>query len=108
LTITLFITILTEGVIASTYSLWRKKPLGPILLTSIVANGITQSFLWVVLNLFFQHYLITLLIAETVVWIIESLLLYSFPANQLNLKEATLLSLSMNLTSFGLGWLLPV
>jgi hypothetical protein len=105
---TLFITIFTEGGIVSSYSLWRKKPLGPILLTSIVANVVTQSFLWVVLNLFFQHYLITLVIAETVVWMIESLLLYRFPANQLTLQEATLLSLSMNLTSFVLGWFLPV
>ena len=108
LIITLVITIFVEGLIVSGYSLWREKPLGPILLTSIVANVVTQSLLWVALNLFFQHYLITLVIAEIVIWMIESLLLYCFSANQLRLQEAALLSLFMNLTSFALGWFLPV
>lgn len=68
----------------------------------------TQSFLWVVLSLFFQDYLITLLIAEILIWIIESLLLYSIPVNHFRFKEALLLSLSMNVSSFVLGWFLPV
>ena len=106
--LTLVITIFVEGVIVSGYSFWRKKPLGPILATSIAANLVTQSFLWVGLNLFFQHYLIILFVAEIVIWMIESLLLYRFPANQLQLQEAALLSLAMNLTSFILGWFLPI
>jgi len=108
LIVTLVITILIEGMIAIGYSIKCKKPIGPILITSILANLITQSFLWVVLNLFFQHYLITLLIAEILIWMIESLLLYRFPANRLRLPEAALLSLFMNLTSFVLGWFLPI
>jgi hypothetical protein len=39
---------------------------------------------------------------------IESFLLYHFPANQLSLQEAALLSLTMNLASFGFGWFLPI
>jgi hypothetical protein len=89
------------------YSLWCKKPLAPVLLTSIVANIITHSFLWVILNLFFQHYLVTLLIAEVLIWLLESFLLYRFPANRLGLKEAAVLSLCMNMASFGFGWFLP-
>jgi hypothetical protein len=107
LIVTLIITILSEGVIISGYCIWRGKPLGPILLTSIVANLITQSFLWVILNLFFQHYLAILLIAEIFIWLFESFLLYRFPANQIGLKEAALLSLCMNMASFGFGWFLP-
>jgi hypothetical protein len=107
LIITLVITILVEGIIVSGYSIWRKKPLGPILFTSIIANLITQSFLWIVLILFFQHYIITLFIAEIFIWMIESFLLYRFSANQLRIQEATLVSLFMNLASFGLGWFLP-
>jgi hypothetical protein len=90
------------------YSLWRKKPAGAILITGVFANLITQSFLWVVLNLFFPHYLITLFLAEILIWMIESLLLYSVPANRLRLADAILLSLSMNLASFALGWFLPM
>lgn len=105
--VTLFITILVEGIIVSGYSIWRKKPLRPILFTSVVANLITQSLLWIVLNLFFQHYLITLVAAELLIWLIEGGLLYTIPANHLDLREAILLSLFMNLASFVLGWFLP-
>jgi len=108
LIVTLIITILIEGAIVAGYSIWRRKPLVPILLTSIAANIITQSFLWVILNLFFQHYLVTLLMGEVLIWLLESFLLYRFPANQLSLKEAVLLSLSMNIASFGFGWFLPI
>jgi len=76
--------------------------------TSICGNVITQLMLWVALNLFFQNYLATLVISEILIWITESLLLYSVPANHLIIKEASLLSLAMNLSSFTLGWFLPV
>lgn len=108
LILTLIITILVEGIIVSAYSIWRKKPLGPILFTSVCANLITQCFLWAVLRLFFRHYLVALSIAELTIWISESFLLYRLPANQLDLREATLLSVLMNVASFSLGWFLPV
>jgi hypothetical protein len=105
---TLAITILTEAAVALGYSIWRSKPIFPVLLTSLFANFATQSLLWIVLDIFFQHYFITLFVAEAIVWMIESVLLYCVRANRLNLGEAAFLSLSMNLTSFLLGWFLPV
>jgi hypothetical protein len=108
LIITLFITIIVEGIIASAYSVGRQKPLGSILLTSIVANLITQSLLWVVLNIFFQKYLVALFIAEVLIWLMEGLLLSYVPANKLPFKDAILLAFLMNVASFALGWLLPV
>jgi hypothetical protein len=108
LILTLLITIIAEGAVVIGYSIGHKKPVRPILFTSICVNLITQFFLWVVLNLFFQDYLITLLIAEVFIWMLESVLLYRFPPNQLRLQEAILLSLSMNLVSFALGWFLPI
>ena len=98
--VTLFITSIVEGVVVIGYCLWGKKPAKPILLTSMCGNLITQSFLWILLNLFFQTYLVTLLIAEILIWIVESFLLYCIPANHLKFKEAVLLSLGMNLFSF--------
>ena len=106
--VTLLITIIVESAVALVYSIWRKKIFRPIFLTSILANLITQSFLWIVLELFFQHYLVVLWSAEILIWIIESLLLYRFSANQLRFHEAVLLGLAMNLASFGLGWFLPI
>lgn len=97
-----------EGLIVSVYAIWRRKPPRPILVTSVVANLITQSLLWVALNLFFQHYLIVLLITEVLIWIIESILLVRFTANQLGIRDAILLSLLMNTASLAFGWFLPV
>jgi hypothetical protein len=105
---TLFITIITESLVVTGYSGWRRKPAFPILCTSVCINIFTQSILWLILNLFFRHYLVALLVAEVLIWGIESILLYAIPANQLQFKEAILLSLGMNLFSFMFGWFLPV
>jgi hypothetical protein len=105
---TLFITILVEGVVCLGYSIWRMKPIGSIFITSIFANLITQSLLWSTLNLFYNHYLITLCVAEILIWVIESFMLYGLRFNQLKVRDAFVLSLMMNLSSFGIGWFLPV
>ena len=105
--VTLFITIIVEGSIIIGYSIWRKKPLRPILLTSFLGNLLTQSLLWMVLTIFYRDYLVTLSIVEILIWVIESLLLYSVTANRVSLGEAALLSLSMNGMSFALGWFAP-
>ena len=99
---------MVEGVLILGYSIWQRKPTRPILYTSLVANLITQSLLWVVLNLFFHHYLISLFLAEILIWIIESAMLYYVPANRLRLQEAMFLGLLLNLASFALGWFLPI
>lgn len=106
--LTLLITILVEGAIAAGYCIWHQKPIYRLLITSIAINVFTQSLLWIMLSLFFQHYLITLFIAELFIWLIESLLLYYVPVNRLRIKDAIVLSLCMNLASFTLGWFLPI
>jgi hypothetical protein len=106
--LSLLITICIEGVIVLAYAFWKAKPAGSILLTSILANAVTQSLLWVVLNLYAAHYLTALFTSEIAIWLVESAFLRLFPGNRLAWKEAILLSLAMNLASFGLGWFLPV
>jgi len=108
LIVTLLVTIVIEGVVVFIYSTWYAKPLRPILITGLIANLLTQSLLWIVLNLFFQHYLVILCFAEILIWMIESYWLYRFPANQLRLPDAALLSLFMNLMSFATGLFLPI
>ena len=105
---TLAITILVESVVVTSYAIRRKKPLYHLLFSSICANLLTQVFLWVVLTLFPQAYLITLFTAEICIWGIEAFILYLYRCNQLTLREAMLLSLVINLASFSIGWLLPV
>ena len=108
MTITLFVTIILEGALVVAYSYGGRKPVQPILVTSIFGNLLTQSLLWITLNLFFHYYLLTLVIAEIFIGIIETVLLSAIPTNELSLKEALLLSLGMNTLSFAVGWFLPV
>jgi hypothetical protein len=106
--VSLPLTILIEGVIACGFAFWQKKPAGRILAASLLANLLTQSLLWGVLNLFPNHYLLTLFTTEFFIWPLESLLLHYFPGTRLDRREALSLSLGMNLASFGIGWFLPV
>ena len=107
MTVTLSITILLESIVLIGYCLWHKKSVVPLLLTGLCGNLITQALLWIVLSIFFQHYLAALLIAELLIWIMEGLLLHLVPTNQLRFTGAMFLSLTMNLVSFGVGWFLP-
>jgi hypothetical protein len=105
---TLLLSILIECTLAAGYSFWRTKPLGPLLLALIAANALTQLMLWAALSLNPGHYLATLLAAELLIWLVEAPILYYFPGARLRAGEALLLSLVMNLASFGIGWFLPV
>jgi hypothetical protein len=105
---TLLITILVEGAIVFVYATWQGKPVRSLLFTSVAGNLLTQFMLWMILTIFYRHYLASFIIAEILVWAIESLLFYAIPSNQLKLVEAILLSLGINLTSLGLGLFLPV
>jgi hypothetical protein len=105
---TLVITIIIESVVAAVFAVWRQKPLKKLLFSSLCANLFTQSLLWVAVNLFPRQYLITLIIVEVSIWGFEALIFYLLKFNRLDLREAFILSLAMNLCSFGIGWLLPV
>ena len=105
---TFLITILIESIVVGGYAFFRKKPIIHLLLACLFANLLTQPLLRLVLQVFFRDYLITLLIAEFWIWIIESAILFAYPRNRLRLREALGLSLAMNLASFAAGWFLPV
>jgi hypothetical protein len=106
--ITLSLTIFAESLVVLGYCFWQQKPVRSILATSICANLVTQLFLWGILSLYFQQYIIVLLIAEILIWVIEGVALYAVPSNRLGWRDVLLLSLSMNLVSFALGWFLPI
>ncbi|HLA05885.1 MAG TPA: hypothetical protein VJ022_00460 [Anaerolineales bacterium] len=106
--LTLLVTILIEGTVVLAYSALRKRPAGPLLFASFIVNVFTQGALWVALQIFFRQYLTALFVAEILIWLIESLLLYHLSRNQLRPVHALILSLCMNLASFGIGWFLPV
>jgi hypothetical protein len=105
---TLSITILAEGIVVFLYSTVQKKPAGRLLVASVIVNVLTQSLLWIVLQVYFSYYLIALFMMEIVIWLVESLLVFRLSGGHLNLKSAMTLSFLMNVTSFGIGWLMPV
>jgi hypothetical protein len=106
--VTLVITIFIESSILLGYAHWNKKPKLHLLFSGALANLFSQSVLWVFLTFFPHHYLVTLLTMEFFVVGIECLILHFYRSNMLKLNEAFLLSLFMNLASFGIGWFLPV
>lgn len=106
--ITILITTLLEAVVIILYCTWWRKPLKPILMTGVFANLLTQSILWAALYIFFRHYLTTLIVSETLIWVLEGSILHRITWNRLGPGEALLLSLAMNLFSFGTGLFLPV
>ncbi len=108
MTRTLLITILIEGLVGLGFAVWRRKPVLSISLTILFGNIITQSLLWIILNIFFNDYLIALVTSEILIWLGESIFLACVRNNQLNFGEAFLLSLVMNLCSFGVGMFLPI
>ena len=105
---TLLITLLAEGVVVFIYSALRKRPASDLLQVSFIINIFTQIILWVVLRIFFRYYLITLVVAEILIWLAESALIYRLSRETLKFSSAVFLSLCMNLASFGIGWFLPV
>ncbi len=106
--VSLALTVLIESAVIVGYGRWHKKPLRHLLLSGVLANLVTQSILWVILNKFSDHYRTVLLVSEICIWWIEGLILCLYPHNKLKLDEALVLSLAMNLASFTIGWFLPV
>lgn len=105
---TLFVTIQIEGIVVLAYARLKQVPAGRLLHASLIVNVITQSILWISLGIFFRHYLTALLIGEVLIWLAESLLMQRLSGNQLTWRQSAVLCLCMNVSSFGVGWFLPI
>jgi len=106
--IALLITIVIEGSIDILYCWYKKKPWVSVVMTGLGANLCTQMGLWAVLRFLQGAYLVILIGTEILIWFAEWLCFTVVSHNQLNAREAMLLSLLRNLTSFGIGLILPV
>lgn len=105
---TLLLTLAIESLVSIIFCRWRRKSVGSILVSLALVNLLTQSLLWLSLIVFYRHYLIALFSAEIVISLLEGIILYFVPSNRLSWRDAFALSLAANLTSFGIGWFLPV
>lgn len=102
-------TIAIELLLAAAYTQVRKRPLLPTFTLVCLANVITQFALWAALNTFIAGNAMLLTIGlEIIIWGVEALIFYLPQQKDIALKEAALLSLLLNLISFGIGLLLPI
>ena len=109
LSIALPATIAIELLLAAAYTQARKFPLLPTLTLVCLANAITQFALWAALNTFTAGNALLLTAGlEIIIWGVESLIFYLPQRKDIPFKEAALLSLILNLVSFGIGLLLPI
>ena len=67
----------------------------------------SRNLLWLALTLLPPQPLPVLLGMEALIWLIEAFCLQVYPDNEVSWPQALLLSLVMNLTSFGIGWFWP-
>lgn len=105
---TLLITIVIETVVDLVFCQIRKKPAISIVITGLWANLWTQTGLWLLLKFLPGSYLPILIGAEILVWFLEGLCFMAVARNRLSAREAMLLGLLRNLSSFGTGIFLPI
>ncbi len=101
-------TIVVESIVILAYAQLAKKPILPLLVTSFLANCLTQALLWAALWTFPFHYWLTLISMEILIVGSEFLIFYANIKNQLRWNEALRLALIINLASFSVGWFLRI
>jgi hypothetical protein len=104
----LMVTIIVELVIGLIYVLWRKRPWLPVLLTILLMNMLTQPVVWLVVKDMRLTMCAGTYVLELIVCLLEAWILYRVLRKSVKFSEILLLSLAMNLASFGIGLLLPL
>jgi hypothetical protein len=102
------VTLAIELTIGLVYVLWRKRPWLRVLLAILLMNLVTQPVLWFAVKEFRLTTCIFAYLLELVVCLVEAWILYRVLRKTAKFSEVFLLSLAMNLTSFGIGLLLPI
>lgn len=108
--VTVPLTALLELPVLIAYARWRGKSLKLWITLGVAVNLVTQPLLWsMAIGGGLPHFpLATLAIVEVGIWLAEAALLYLPLRRQTTFPAMLLLSLVMNVLSFGLGLLLPV
>lgn len=102
-----FIGLVIENVIALIYTKIRSRPKIETLTFVTLANMVTLPALWIAAFYIGGYEFYALLVIEVVIWIVETVILYILQRREIDLKEAALLSLLINGSSFLIGLLLP-
>jgi len=103
----LAVTILVELVLGVIYVLWRRRPRLPALLTILLMNLVTQPAVWLLSKTMRGATCAATWVLEAGVCLLEAWILYRVLRKTVKFSETLLLSLALNLASFGIGLLLP-
>jgi hypothetical protein len=104
----LLVTILVELAVGVIYVLWHKRPWLKVLLTILLMNLLTQPIIWLVVMEMRQSLCAGTYALELAVVLLEAWILWLVLRKAVKFREAFLLSLAMNLASFGIGLLLAM
>ena len=104
----LAVTIIVELLVGVIYLLWRKRPWLPVLLTILLINMLTQPVVWLVVKNMRLTLCAGTYVLELIVCLLEAWILYRVLRKSVKFSEILLLSLAMNLASFGIGLLFPI
>ena len=106
----LSVTIVIEGLIVLVYGTARGLRIWHWLAYAALINLVTQPVLWNLMRLLpaDMPYFPALAVGESLVWVVEAVLLRLLGGGHLTLRKALHLSLAMNVVSCGVGLLLPV
>jgi len=106
----LLATLAVEMILAAGYVLWRKRPAVLLLTVVWIMNIVTRPLLSYFLGAFYDLtalHLFWIGIGEIAVWFVEARILAFALRKEMDLGEASRLSLVLNAASFGIGLLLP-
>lgn len=102
------ITLAVELILALIYARLRMRSILTTLTMVAVANTVTLPIFWLGANVMSSSYsVILLVIAEILIWLVESTILFLTQRKRVRFKEMLLLGLILNLLSFLLGLILP-
>ncbi len=99
----LLLAIVTEGAVLVLLARIRKKPARRLLVACGLVNVITVTALALVAGLG-SATIVTLLVAEIVIWLFEAAFLVLYPGTEVSWQEGLVFSLFMNVTSLLAGW----
>lgn len=109
LSISLPVTLAVEAILALVYAGLKQRRWLTLLTVVFLANLVTQPCFALLLNLVDTSYILTLTLAgEILIWFVEAAILHLALRKTLSVREALLLSLLLNASSFAVGLLLPI
>lgn len=100
-------TLAIEGFMSLVYLKYTKTPVKKIVYGVLLANVFTHP-LFVMASTIFAYKMTTIIMLETIVWLVEAWIVNKVQGKQFPFKTILILTIILNAASFGIGLLLPI